>query len=483
MPTEGHDPDKENTDSSVNQVALDLPAAANGGAPDLPAAANGGAPDQPAAANQVAPDQPAAANQAVPDQPAAANADALDLLAAALEAHAKDDAQAASVLEEFIKVEAQGETLVDAALAAIQDAGATEDGVTPVDDQGQAQTRDSLTDAAEATLTGSINAATIPPFNLPPAHKYHIWPLFITAVAVFLLLTGGLTYFNRTVQASQADTLASIKQQGDSYLDEAISFIQEADSVVVALDQATDSQIKEEDIPKLEALLDQYDSTQSSLDKAIDKANQAKDTYVDQDNKALAQHAIDAAELRKQMLNMSSQLTRYDIDALKSAITVDYAWNQIVDADTKMRNAADLVATNGASAVSDSRDYNQTALDQLNQAQGSLAKMPDLLPGVDVSCLNDYLNAKITSAQLALASDDAYLAGDLDTANAKNEEFNQNEQEVVDLAAKIPSDPMTLVVSVYNTTTQQLRSDYKDTRSQAADADAYLRAYLGVDVQ
>ncbi|MCL1846497.1 MAG: hypothetical protein FWF91_00845 [Coriobacteriia bacterium] len=321
------------------------------------------------------------------------------------------------------------------------------------------------------------------PFLVDAPRRYHIWPALLTAIAVFILLTGGLTYFNRTVLAQQADEAASIKQQGDALLDEAIAFIQEADSVVIALDKATESQIKEEDIPKLEALLDQIHSAQAALDKAIETAQQASDTYLNKESKALAQHAIEAAKARKQMLVMSEELTRYDIAAMRCAITLEYVWSLIIDADTTMRMAVELVAAEGGGAVGESRDYNQDALNKLRLAEEALAKTPEILPGIDVSSLSQYLTARIESVELALASDDAYLAHEWVAAATHNEEFIIKDLEVVDLAARLPSDPVAFIVPIYNEKTQQLKEDYKEARLLAADADAYLRAYLGITVQ
>ena len=315
-------------------------------------------------------------------------------------------------------------------------------------------------------------------FLVEAPRKYHIWPVFITTITLFILLTGGLTFFNRTVMAAQAEEQAAIRKHGDELLNESLAYIQEADKVVVALDKATDSQIAEGDIPKLEALLDQIDSTEKCLDSALSKAREAQETYVDKNGKALAQYAIDAVGYRRQMLAMSSQLTRYDIDALGCALSLEYAWNLIVEADANMRYAVEIVAANGGGAVSESRDYNQEALEKLHLAQEVLAITPSLFPGVDVKVLNDYLVVKIQSVELAIASDDAYLVRNYLLATEKNDEFRAKDLEAVELAAKIPSNPMSLMIAAYNEATRQLKEDYKDVRLMAVDTDAYLRAYL-----
>jgi len=312
--------------------------------------------------------------------------------------------------------------------------------------------------------------------------RHHIWPVFITALAVFILLTGGLTYFNRTVLASQAEERAEIKRQGDELLDESLAFIQEADKVVIALDVASESRLNEEIVPRLEALLDQADSTQALLDNAIEKAWQAKATYTNKADKALAQYAVDAAVYRKQMLTLSSQLAEYDIKAIESILRLEQAWNLIIRADQDMRTAVEMVATYGAKGVVESRNYNDQALYRLLVAEETLMSISEVFPEIDLTCLTDYLTAKIESARLALDSDNYYLDGYYTRAKEKDEEFKVKDQEVVELALRIPSDPtMTLVIAAYDKVTRETREEYKKNRSEAADADAHLRAYLGIN--
>jgi hypothetical protein len=319
-------------------------------------------------------------------------------------------------------------------------------------------------------------------FSMGGPRKRAIWPLFICAIVIFIVVTGGLTYFNRWLLASQAEEVVAIQQEGNGYLNESIALIQEADSVIIALDKASESQVTEEDIPRLEALLDQVESVQGSLDGAIEKATQAKGVFMEQERQELAQHAQDAASYRKQMLEMSSQLISYDIAAMRSALSVEYAWALIVEADANMRSAVEVVTVWDGS-IAESREYNQQALDRLVLADESLIRAVDHFPLADFSSLRNYLDVKKASAELALASDDALLAGEYYEASIKNEEFIAKDAEAVSLAANIPSDPLSLIVTAYDEATGKLRNDYKAMRSRAADIDVYLRAYLGVDVQ
>jgi hypothetical protein len=318
---------------------------------------------------------------------------------------------------------------------------------------------------------------------IEPPPKRPVWPLFITAMVVFIVFTGGLTYFNRTLLANQLESQAAYQQEADNLLHESIALIQEADLVVIPLDRATDSQVTEEGIPQLEALLDQHESTLGTLDSAIEKATRAQEMFADEEFKALAQYARDAASYRKEMLDKSCQITTYDIAAMRAALAVGRAWDLIVEADTNMRDAAEAGQIGTIDAISTSRDYNRDAVDKLTQANDLLTEATTAFPDADLSLVSNYVVAKKASAELALASDEAYLEGDYITGNTMNNEFYAKDAEVVELAAAIPGDPLSLIVSVYDSLTAQLHEDYRLLHSQAADVDVYLRDYLGVAIQ
>jgi hypothetical protein len=361
------------------------------------------------------------------------------------------------------------------------------------EDSSSSSSSSSGTATSETATSGTITSEGTKP-SPPPRQlaldselffprTYHVWPLIVGAIVVFIVLTGSLTAFSRQLLASQADERAAVQQQGNVYLDESIALIQEADSVIVEMDKASESQITEADIPRLEALLDRRASTRDNLDEAIARARQAEEIFLEEERQELAQHAQSAATHRKQMLEASARLITYDIAAMNSALDLERGWSLIVEADTDMRAAAGVVAGGDASAVAISRDYNVGALDKLGSAREALVAATEALSEVDLGVLLNYLDAKVVSAEIALASDEAFLAGDYDLAYAKNDEFIAKDAEVVALAEQIPAEPLNLVVTAYEAATKQPREEYQTARSQAADADVYLRAYLGVDVQ
>jgi hypothetical protein len=336
-----------------------------------------------------------------------------------------------------------------------------------------------LPDAAENLSYEGIEQGLL----IIDAKRKRLWPLFVTGLVIFILLTATITYINRMIEADNAAAAAQSDQTTEALLDEAIALIQNADSVIVALDKASTATITEENIPRLESLIGEKENVLQSLSEAAAKAQQAKDKFISTEKKDLAQSAVKATELRGQMLEMSSSITVYDIAAMKGTLAIDYVLTMIIDADTEMRQAVTAVNNGGADAVAESLEANKRALEKLVLAEQTLAAVDTSLLQVDLKSITDYLAAKKASAELAVASDQAFENGDYGTYRAKTDEFNAKDVEAVALAANIPADPRSLIYNAYELVTAQLKVDYAAVRTAAADNDALLREYLGVVIE
>ena len=79
----------------------------------------------------------------------------------------------------------------------------------------------------------------------------------------------------------------------------------------------------------------------------------------------------------------------------------------------------------------------------------------------------------------AIASDDAILAYDKDTAASQNDAYNQVDQEAAALAETLSDCPSDQVRSAYLRDIEEPGKLYSEARSVAATADAFIRDYLG----
>jgi hypothetical protein len=297
---------------------------------------------------------------------------------------------------------------------------------------------------------------------------------------VALILVGGTTaYFLITTAAAQQE---SDREEGYRNLDDAIALVQEADAVVVALDQAIDSQVTEENLAQLQALLDQSRTIEETLTNASQHADQALQFFSQTGDQALAQHVIDAADYRSDMLNYGRMIVQNDISAMQGALLLADAWYLITSADYNMRHAVEVVGGANASKIQEAVDSNKAAAEELAQAQMKIQEAQGVFDQADFSSIANFLVVKREAALLAIESDEALLAKDVTLATQKNDEYTSKDAEVVQAAQKIPSDPMSLITDAYDAATKDIIASYQLARGKAADSDGFVREYTGVDV-
>jgi len=178
---------------------------------------------------------------------------------------------------------------------------------------------------------------------------------------------------------------------------------------------------------------------------------------------------------------LEEDLIRVRLQAVRCEYYLGLTIDLILQAQQDMQAAAEVVSLGGYGNIQSSLDYNNAALDKLNQAQTNLDQAIAAFPELDLSSVANYLAAKRESAVLAIASDEALLADDYSTASAKNVEFAVMDAQAVSLAALIPANLSAYCLDCYNTLTADLQQRYSAVRDQATNEDYYLRDYLGTN--
>ncbi|MDR2671809.1 MAG: hypothetical protein LBC35_00610 [Coriobacteriales bacterium] len=306
------------------------------------------------------------------------------------------------------------------------------------------------------------------------------WPITIAIILVIILVSGVIIY---GVLASQAAQRESNRSQGYVLLDEAIALIQQSDPEVIALDSAVRSEVTESDLPQRKVILEKVPATLDTLASASDKATSALGLFMSAEDKELAQHVIDAAVNRVAMLQSGQILLDTDIKAMNSTLAFVLAWDLMVKADSDMRVAAELSKAGGYYDVMAAVDANTGVLELLTQANDLMLQAIDAFPEVDFEVINTYLALKMDSVRLAIESDQALLDADLETAYAKNVEFSQKDAAVVAAASRIPAESLSLITTAYDKVTAESKQLYDSARGNAADADVFVREYVGVETQ
>jgi hypothetical protein len=306
------------------------------------------------------------------------------------------------------------------------------------------------------------------------------WPILIALSLFLILVSGTITYIVLYNQAMQRETN---RTSGYRLLDEAIALVQEGDLEVIALDEAIKTEITAEDLARRRVILEKVPTTTKTLTSALEAAQAAQPLLTSSEDQAFARHVLDAAANRLDMLSSGAVLLDNDIKAMNCAQLFGLAWDLLVRADEDMRSATKTAQSGNYYDVRAAIDLNTTVLEVLNQASELLGQAQAAFEAADFSAVSSYLILKKESVELAISSDQALLDANLDAAYTHNSAFAQKDAEVVAAAARIPADPLSLIISTYDRVISADKQLFDSARANVADADVFIREYLGVETQ
>ena len=306
------------------------------------------------------------------------------------------------------------------------------------------------------------------------------WPRYIALLLAMIIIGGIVAYL---VLSSQATTREENRTVGYELLDAAIALIQESDQVVVALDGATTAEVTQDNLTERKVLLQRVPTTMDALNSAEEDAQAALELFSSDDDKELAQHVINAAANRRDMLTSGAIIITKDIAAMNSALYFGQAWEIIVNADAELRATAELSRTGGYNELQEAIARNNAVLASLAQASELLVEAKDAFLEVDYSSVTDYIALRTESIQLSIAIDQAMLDTNLELVTEKSAEFELKDAAVVHAAGQIPPEPLSLIFTAYDAAIEEARIMYNEARANAVEADKFIREYVGVETQ
>ena len=311
------------------------------------------------------------------------------------------------------------------------------------------------------------------------ARKHH---KRLAVAACIAVIGAGVALGLTTLHAGYVD-----QQNKRQQLAEAIKAIEAADAQILPFDElvqesssATLEQISASDFEdEFERRIGQLEDAEEALEqvKRDIEAMQAGISDV-RDIEAL-NHAIETINARVNMIH-SGQDALEEVDhALAAYDQALSGWGELLAADSTARAAADLVTETTPDNVRASIEMTNEAQSGFSQARQSIAKVPTLYEGVDVQVFLDYIDLRLEAQEWALASDQAVLYRDKETAASANNAYNEVDAQAAELIKQQDAEPAELVEHLYEEKSAPLFSSYEAERARAADADAFLRDYLG----
>jgi len=116
----------------------------------------------------------------------------------------------------------------------------------------------------------------------------------------------------------------------------------------------------------------------------------------------------------------------------------------------------------------------------MTAAQAQIKAAAEMFPEVDMEIQVEYANKRLEATTAIFEATQLLLTLDTAGATAKIDIANAAEQEAAALASKIPAYPSEPIATYYINHTASLSKEYEEAREKAANADAFLRNYLGV---
>jgi len=203
------------------------------------------------------------------------------------------------------------------------------------------------------------------------------------------------------------------------------------------------------------------------------------DTRANEDSVALNQ-AVNAAAARVVMMQAADATFELADMALSHISEANQAWREVTEADQIARSGIEHSnqAYDQASTIA-ARDELQAAEDQFVEVSYRLTTLSNTVEGLDLTMFIEYVDKRIEALSNAVATSEALLAGDRESARYYNDLYNQADREAVELAEDLPVSIEPTLRAVYEAKIAEFETTYAQAREQAAESDAVVRQYIG----
>ena len=301
--------------------------------------------------------------------------------------------------------------------------------------------------------------------------RTHSLKLGFVAVIAVVALVGAAGYFGYTYMMGQQNFTGSY--------DSLINRFRELDKTIVQVDAIMANPYDSGQMEAEANLLDKFPQMTRELNALTAEARSMKGlTSVPEDTAALS-GVESAATARKDMLSAAEGAFTLSKQVKGVAYQADKVWSSVSEADAKAREATEIA--NAASTQEETQQARDATVEAYNLFEEALISLQDVgnqTPGTVFDLEISYLKKRVAALDAAIDTEDALLSGDRNTAEAKNETYNDADAEAAMLAARFETSPGRQVREAFQVDMTAWQEKYQDARAEAATADATVRSYL-----
>ncbi len=300
----------------------------------------------------------------------------------------------------------------------------------------------------------------------------------VLAIAVIALI-GGLAWWGVSAYESQQAYKGGLNgaiselSNTDELLEEIDNLVIEAssgDALSSSLDEV--KQVQVEIQQKKLRCFDELDDAEDAVAEVVQNAGSTA-------NGNSGSQALDVVTARRQMLTSGVDVVDTLAEALAAKEEASNAWQLILAADGLAREAAELASKASLDDMRSSTEKSEQAIEAFSKAKTAFENAAKEFPEADFIRYSTYIDKRLEAQGYAIASNEALINRDAQTAMEQNEAYNTAEQQAGELAGKLPDDPIEIISDAFESKTAQSREMYDNARSQAQSADAFMRDYLG----
>lgn len=297
----------------------------------------------------------------------------------------------------------------------------------------------------------------------------------VLCVAVLVAIAGTTLYSGFEAQRAQRETLAAALEQVNAVQSEVSAFDETVSNIL-------STQLSEQDTAGFSEVKEtaavQANDAGERLSQAKESVEAAQASLSDPHDKEAANRALSLINAQQNMLASGMDIIDEAADACFAYTQAESAWDALMNADSRARDAAALVTNTSVDNVKESMSLSNQAISEFNEAKDALLSIEGAY-GDDMEGYESYLDLRIDAQQYALESDQAYLDRNKEKASSANDAYNKADAEAVELVKQLSLEPTELVQQRFDGAVQETKSTYGNERSIASNASAILSDYLG----
>ncbi len=256
-------------------------------------------------------------------------------------------------------------------------------------------------------------------------------------------------------------------------LSEATSLVQDADAIVIEVDEVVRAEITPELGERASEAASRVPDAIAGLRAALERVEDATPALPEErarEGAALAASAV----ARIDMLDEVGPILSANAAAAAALELARSGWDRVLEGEKLADKAVAEYNKLTRPAVTASRDLSNRAEAKFKQARDQFVAAHAAFAEAGLDAFVTYAEDKIALIGISKQADAAFLAGRSAEANTLSAQFNTREKEIVEKAKKLSETPEAAIAAAYERIAGAATTAYFKARDEATKADANL---------